>query len=154
MSQERTSAAHAADDIPHDVKTAGYELRDAQTKPIWIFMVGIFALLTLTMFGMMFVLELMKDQDVPRSQRHPMAADRQVPPAPQILRAESPLPGSIHAAEIEEYRAEMDHLTTTYGWVDPTSGVIRIPVERAVELTLERGLPHRDESTSEGAGQR
>lgn len=32
---------------------------------------------------------------------------------------------------------------TTYGWVDRNAGVVRIPIERAKELILERGLPSR-----------
>lgn len=31
----------------------------------------------------------------------------------------------------------------SYGWVDRTNGIVRIPVERAMELVLERGLPVR-----------
>ncbi|MBI4868984.1 MAG: hypothetical protein HY816_18750 [Candidatus Wallbacteria bacterium] len=34
-------------------------------------------------------------------------------------------------------------LLTTYEWVDPAAGVIRIPVDRAIELLSERPLPHR-----------
>jgi hypothetical protein len=30
---------------------------------------------------------------------------------------------------------------TTYGWVDRKSGVVRMPIERAMELLVERGLP-------------
>jgi hypothetical protein len=33
---------------------------------------------------------------------------------------------------------------TTYGWVDPKVGVVRIPVEEAMKLLAERGLPARD----------
>ena len=31
----------------------------------------------------------------------------------------------------------------SYGWMDKGAGVTRIPIERAMELTLERGLPAR-----------
>jgi hypothetical protein len=31
----------------------------------------------------------------------------------------------------------------SYSWVDKTAGVTRIPIERAMELTLRRGLPAR-----------
>ncbi len=29
----------------------------------------------------------------------------------------------------------------TYGWVDRTAGVVRVPIDRAMQLLLERGLP-------------
>jgi hypothetical protein len=31
----------------------------------------------------------------------------------------------------------------SYGWVDKAGGVARIPIDRAIELTLQRGLPAR-----------
>ena len=33
-----------------------------------------------------------------------------------------------------------------YGWVDKANGVVHIPIERAMQLTLERGLPVREGS--------
>jgi hypothetical protein len=32
---------------------------------------------------------------------------------------------------------------STYGWLDRTAGVIRIPIEQAMELVAQRGLPTR-----------
>jgi hypothetical protein len=37
-----------------------------------------------------------------------------------------------------------------YGWVDREAGVVRVPIERAMELLLERGLPTRPEAEQEG----
>lgn len=31
----------------------------------------------------------------------------------------------------------------SYGWVDKADGIVHIPIDRAIELTLERGLPAR-----------
>lgn len=31
----------------------------------------------------------------------------------------------------------------SYGWVDKDAGVVHIPIERAMELTVQRGLPAR-----------
>lgn len=31
----------------------------------------------------------------------------------------------------------------SYGWTDKANGIVHIPIERAMELTLERGLPTR-----------
>lgn len=37
-------------------------------------------------------------------------------------------------ADINAYRKRQDTLLTGYGWVDRSAGVVRIPVERAMEL--------------------
>jgi hypothetical protein len=40
----------------------------------------------------------------------------------------------------------------SYGWVDQDGGVARIPVDRAMELMLQRGFPTRpDAATPAGA---
>jgi len=35
---------------------------------------------------------------------------------------------------------------STYGWTDKNAGVVRIPIDRAMELQLERGFPTRKET--------
>lgn len=59
------------------------------------------------------------------------------PPAPRI--EDRP------AAELENLRKQDEQNLTTYGWVDKNSGVVRIPVDRAIELQLQRGFPTRKE---------
>ena len=41
------------------------------------------------------------------------------------------------------FRAHEHEVLTTYGWTDKNAGVVRIPIERAKDLLLERGLPVR-----------
>jgi hypothetical protein len=43
-----------------------------------------------------------------------------------------------------DVRAEEQEKLSSYGWVEPNAGVVRIPVERAMELLAERGLPTRE----------
>jgi hypothetical protein len=38
-------------------------------------------------------------------------------------------------------RAEEDWVLQSYGWVDEKAGVVRIPIDRAMDLLAERGLP-------------
>lgn len=41
------------------------------------------------------------------------------------------------AAILRDLRAKEQNASTTYGWVDQTKGVVRVPIERAMQLTLE-----------------
>src|SRR5579872_2714746 len=64
---------------------------------------------------------------------NPMAASGdQVPPAPRL--EDHP------AIEVHELHSEEDKILTTYGWTDKQKGVVRIPIDRAMELRLERGF--------------
>lgn len=40
-------------------------------------------------------------------------------------------------------RAREDTELNSYGWVDRSNGIVRLPIERAMDWLLERGLPVR-----------
>jgi hypothetical protein len=46
-------------------------------------------------------------------------------------------------SEMAEMRAGEDKILHSYGWIDQQKGIVRIPIERAMELTAQRGLPAR-----------
>jgi hypothetical protein len=61
------------------------------------------------------------------------------PPAPRL----QPDP----RLDLAKLRREETEWLNTYGWVDRAQGVVRIPIERAMELTAARGIPHWNEKT-------
>ena len=62
---------------------------------------------------------------------------QQFPPAPRI--EEHP------AIELKELHSQEDQILSTYGWTDKKTGVVRIPIDRAMDLQLKRGFPIRRE---------
>ena len=58
-------------------------------------------------------------------------------PQPQLQK--TPIP------DLKAIRAEEDKLLNGYAWVDQSKGVVRIPVDRAIEVLAQRGLPTRSE---------
>lgn len=52
-----------------------------------------------------------------------------------------------HAERVSLYKAQNDDLNS-YGWVDRRNGVVRIPVDRAMDLILQRGLPSETNGNS------
>lgn len=49
------------------------------------------------------------------------------------------------------FRTQEEHELTTYGWADRNAGTLRIPIARAKELLLERGLPVRGQAQPQTA---
>jgi len=43
--------------------------------------------------------------------------------------------------EIKDFRLKEEQTLNSYGWVDEKAGVVRIPIERAMQLVAQRGLP-------------
>jgi hypothetical protein len=48
--------------------------------------------------------------------------------------------------DLRNLRANEDAILSGYGWVDKNAGIVRIPIDEAMKLTLQRGLPARQEN--------
>jgi hypothetical protein len=47
--------------------------------------------------------------------------------------------------DIAKLRAYEESMLERYSWVDRDKGIVRIPIDRAIEITAQRGLPSRTE---------
>jgi hypothetical protein len=75
----------------------------------------------------------------------PLASARpRAPPEPRLRVA--PVRDLARLREAEE------RTLTTYGWVDRERGLARVPVERAIELVLERGMESGERAREEMGG--
>jgi hypothetical protein len=63
------------------------------------------------------------------------AAPAPTPPEPR-LEAQS-------GQTLDPYRAAEEQKLNSYGWVDRQAGVARMPIDRAMDLVAQRGLPAR-----------
>jgi hypothetical protein len=68
------------------------------------------------------------------------AAPAPTPPAPALE--------SASGQTFAPYRASEQQKLNSYAWVDRSGGVIRIPIDRAMDLTAQRGLPARAAPTA------
>jgi hypothetical protein len=73
-----------------------------------------------------------------RAESGPAPAERAagrstVPPEPRIQ-------GSPRM-DLQQMRAFEDSQLNSYRWVDRKNGIVSIPIERAIELTAQRGIP-------------
>jgi hypothetical protein len=79
----------------------------------------------------------------------PLAETRQPPPEPRLQ--------VVPAQDLQQMRAAEEAVLSSYGWVDEAAGFIRMPIDRAIELLLARGLPvwreNRAPQTEDGAAQ-
>jgi hypothetical protein len=58
-------------------------------------------------------------------------------PAPQLETDER--------SELKKIRLREEDILSTYDYVDQNAGTVRIPIDRAMELLLQRGLPTREQ---------
>jgi len=121
---------------PHsqDATESPYERRDLSPRVIGLFLAGLVlatGLVLLLIWGLFdhYAARQMR-ADIPPS---PLAEVRQIPPDPR-LQVNGP-------ADLAAFRAKEEAELHSYGWVDREAGIVRIPIDRAMELLLERGLP-------------
>lgn len=102
---------------------------------IWL-LVAAFAgavVLGLALFGLISFFSAREQRaDVPLS---PLASPQQLPPGPRLQVDPS--------ADWQQLRATDEAVLNSYGWVDQPGGAVRIPVDRAMDLLAQRGLPVR-----------
>ena len=73
--------------------------------------------------------------------RSPFVGQHEPPPGPRLQ--------TNPARDLKEFRAREEEILDTYEWVDRENGIVRIPIERAMELTVESspGRTERDQGT-------
>jgi hypothetical protein len=60
---------------------------------------------------------------------------RMLPPEPR-LQVSAP-------KDLKQYKAAQGEILNSYGWVDQNAGVVRIPIDRAMDILVQKGLPVR-----------
>jgi len=73
----------------------------------------------------------------PMQAEFPLATNamRRLPPEPRLQ--------TDPRDDLANLRRAEDEVLDGYAWVDRNAGVVRIPIEQAMKLTAERGLPTR-----------
>src|ERR1035441_5137654 len=113
----------------------GYETRDASIRGLVLFAVGLAATLVLIFVGMVGVFHYFSRSQSLGPPASPFADVRTLPPQPR-LQVEP-------RTDLEHLRRHEDDLLNSCGWVDPKAGVVRIPIDPAMVLLLQKGLPVR-----------
>ncbi len=125
--------AHARGSAP-----TGYEQRDMSVRVVGTFFGGLIVAVVVVLLLMAWLFNYFAARearrDVPPS---PLAAARQLPPEPRLQ--------VNPQQDLKAMRADEDALLRSYGWVDRNAGVVRIPIDRAMNLLVQRGLPARSQ---------
>ena len=129
----------AESDLHRDQRTdlqPGYELSDLRPGYIACFGIGLAVVLGIAVVIASLVVHYKAVQQA-----------RQDIPIPRLAREREATPGTplqVDAPnELRQMRAAEEALLDSYGWVDKDAGIVRIPVDRAMEILAKKGLPAR-----------
>jgi len=113
-----------------------HETSDANVRAVFAFAAGLVVvavlihLLVLVLFNYFATREAVR---VPRQYPLSIGQDERLPPEPRL---------QVNPRDdLQSLRTSEDAVLSGYGWVDKDKGVVRIPIEKAMKLTVQRGLP-------------
>lgn len=116
----------------------GYEKRDASVRGLLLFGLGLGIAIVITFFAMKWTFNFLSIESPLGQPAAPFANGRELPPSPR-LQAQPHL-------DLRGYCDQQLSTLNSYGWVDEQTGVVHIPIERAMDLVLKQGFPSRPES--------
>ncbi|HSE90681.1 MAG TPA: hypothetical protein VLJ79_31010 [Candidatus Binatia bacterium] len=115
---------------------SAYELSDLNAGYVGLFGIGLAVVLVIAVVVASLLIQYKTVQHVRRDT-----------PIPQLAREREATPGTRLQVDAQNQRRQMraaeDAMLNSYGWVDKDAGIVRIPVDRAMEILAKKGLPAR-----------
>jgi hypothetical protein len=137
----------------HDAAHGSYEHQDLHAKSVIYFFVALAVFLLviyLISFGIYHALDSINEAN--KTTMSPMVApkadtrtvdnsDTQAFPEPRLETSER--------TQLRTFIEDQDSKLATYNWVDKDKGVVQIPIDRAMDLIVQRGLPVRPQGAKQ-----
>ena len=97
------------------------------------FGIGLFVLIVVVLFGMAWMFHYFSVNQLLGPPASPFAETQAMPAGPRLQ--------VRPAQDLKQLRQAEDDRLNSYGWVDQKAGTVRIPIDRAMDLLVEKGLP-------------
>jgi hypothetical protein len=112
--------------------------RELNLRAILGFCAGVLGVTIVALLVMWWMSDSFKRQDQAKDAAPPPLAEAQLDPIPPGPRLQPAPP-----RDMDDLRARDREALTTYGWVDKTSGIARIPVDRAIQILADEAAKSR-----------
>jgi hypothetical protein len=134
-----------SDHADHGDGQVSFERGDVNVFQITAFGIGLLIGCIVVVFAMwaMFHFLAVRADKVDAKMPGTMEKERaSLPPEPRLtgLRPRPQAPVSPRV-EMDQLRADENAILENYGWIDPNKGTVRIPIEQAIEIVAQKGLP-------------
>lgn len=136
--QHQGDDKHGHGHDPNVNPAVSHETRDVNVFQISAFGIGLLLACIVTVFAMYVMFELLGKREDAKNAGNPAAAmmnERQLAPKPNLQ--------SRPKEELKDLRANEDTILHSYGWVDQSKGIVRIPIDQAIDMVAQKGLPSK-----------
>jgi len=120
---------------PTEKPIRGHETSDANVRNLLIFGAGLSLVVIAGLVVSRAVFRYFVGHQGLGPPASPFENVRTLPPEPR-LQVTAPM-------DLKQYKAAQDGILNSYGWADRQAGIVRIPIERAMDILLQRGFPVR-----------
>ena len=118
----------------HNHNGSGHELREVNVRFI---VVSLFALLIGAFLCCLLTVGIFQFfHSTYRPDRAAIESPQVIPPEPRV--EDKPF------LQLRTERAREDHVLNSYAVIDKSQGIVRIPIDRAIDMLAEKGLPAHD----------
>lgn len=112
-----------------------FERRDVNVRAILYFLATLFAVVALALISMRGLFGFYSHTQKLGPGVSPFYNSRELPPAPRLQ--------VDPAVDLEQVRHSQNEELNSYGWADEATGKVRVPIDRAMDMLIERKLPVR-----------
>ena len=110
-----------------------HEEQDLKFGAVVMFLAGLAVMLVIVHFAALRVFDHLAARRARDPAPSPLADQRQQYTGPRLL--------VNQALDMQKLRESEESQLASYGWIDREHSVVHIPIDRAIELLAERGLP-------------
>ena len=138
MSNPRHPSTRQGFSTHYDAPSVGRETTDVEIRGVLLFGLGLLVIALAIHFLVWLLFGYLSGREAARvPPAYPLAVgrDAQLPPEPRLQ--------TNPREDLRLIRAHEDEILNSYSWVDRSAGIVRIPIEEAIKLTMKRGLPAR-----------
>lgn len=129
-----------SDALAHPPQERGHEVADISGRRIALMAAGLVAVLFIVALSAWAARSLLR----PDRASGPSPVPPAIASAPQMAQLQS-----APALDLDALRREKSTMLNEYAWIDRSQGVVRIPIERAMQLTVERATRRGAEKPAE-----
>jgi len=141
----------------NDAAHGSYERQDLRVSGIVYFLLALIVATVICLFGLRGLFAYLEHRERtsqpavnPLATHVPEDTRRVAPGYPQGA-FPSPKLEEDERGQLNDIRMNEEKVLYSYGWVDEKAGTVHIPIERAMDLLVARGLPVRSQGAASAA---
>jgi len=133
--------------VEHSSGQVSFERGDVNVFQITSFAIGLLIsciVVIFAMWAMFHFLSVRADQQDAKMTPAMTSERPSLPPEPRLSglrpKPENPV---VPKVEIEQLVADENAILNNYAWIDPSKGTVRIPIDQAIDMVAQKGLPSK-----------